>query len=90
MATIKGTDNERVNSMLLGKIPLAKRREVKDGTLDMAACMEQIVRKVFTKATLVTDRFHVQKLAYDAVLQLRIEYRWQAIEQENMEMQQSR
>ena len=35
----------------------------------MAACMEQIVTKTFTRATLVTDRFHVQKLAYDAVQQ---------------------
>ncbi|WP_421897147.1 transposase [Marinoscillum sp.] len=46
--------------------------------------MEQIVRKTFTRATLVTDRFHVQKLAYDALQQMRIEYRWEAIEQETM------
>ena len=56
----------------------------------MAACMEQIVKKTFTKATLVTDRFHVQKLAYDAVQQMRIEYRWEAIEQENKEMELSK
>jgi len=60
---------------------------VKEVTLDMAACMGQIVRKTFTKATLVTDRFHVQKLAYDAVQQMRIEYRWEALDQENNEIE---
>lgn len=56
----------------------------------MAACMEQIVTKTFTRATLVTDRFHVQKLAYDAVQQMRIELRWEALDQENHEIELSR
>ncbi|MEQ8688655.1 MAG: transposase [Imperialibacter sp.] len=90
VAIIKGTDSERVKSILIRKIPLEKRRLVKEVTLDMAASMEQIVTKTFTKATLVTDRFHVQKLAYDAVQQMRIEYRWEAIEQENKEIELSR
>lgn len=66
VSIIKGTDSERVKAILQRKIPLDKRRMVKEVSLDMAASMEQIVTKVFTKATLVTDRFHVQKLAYDA------------------------
>ena len=90
VAMIKGTDSDIVKSILLRKIPLEKRKAVKEVTLDMAASMEQIVKKTFTKATLVTDRFHVQKLAYDAVQQMRIEYRWQAIEQENKEMELSK
>lgn len=90
IAMVKGTSSQRVKSILLRKIPLAKRKAVKEVTLDMAASMEEIARKTFTKATLVTDRFHVQKLAYDAVQQMRIEYRWQAIEQENKEMELSK
>src|SRR5690606_18971490 len=90
VAIIKGTDSERVISLLLRKIPQEKRRLVCEVTLDMAANMEQIVRKVFTKATLVTDRFHVQKLAYDAVQEMRIAYRWEAIEQENKEIELSK
>lgn len=90
VAIIKGTESERVKSILQRKIPLAKRQVVREVTLDMAASMEQIVTKVFTRAILVTDRFHVQQLAYDAVQQLRIEYRWQAIEQENKEMEVSK
>ena len=90
VAIIKGTDSERIKSLLIRHIPLDKRRSVKEVTLDMAASMEQIVTKTFTKATLVTDRFHVQKLAYDAVQQMRIEYRWEAIEQENKEIELSK
>lgn len=87
VAMVKGTDSERVKTVLMRKIPLKKRSAVKEVSLDMAANMEQIVRKAFTKATLVTDRFHVQKLAYDAVQQMRIKYRWEAIELENNEME---
>lgn len=87
VAMIRGTDSERVKSILIKKIPVKLRRMVEEVTLDMAASMEQIVQKTFTKAMLVTDRFHVQKLAYDAVQQMRIEYRWEAIEQENKEME---
>jgi len=90
VAMIKGVDSERIKSILHRKIPLEKRRQVKEVTLDMAANMEQIVRKTFTKASLVTDRFHVQKLAYDALQQMRIEYRWEAIEQENNEIELSK
>jgi len=90
VAIIKGTDSAYVKSILIKKIPLKKRRLVKEVTLDMAACMEQIVRKTFTKAILVTDRFHVQKLAYDAIQEMRIKYRWDALEQENKEIELSK
>lgn len=84
---IKGTESERISSILIRKIPYEKRRLVEEVTLDMAGCMEQIVKKTFTRATLVTDRFHVQKLAYDAVQEMRIAYRWEAIDQENKEIE---
>lgn len=86
VAIIKGTDSERIIKLLRRKIVYEKRAIVKEVTLDMAASMQQIVTKAFTKATLVTDRFHVQQLAFEAVQQMRIAYRWQAIEQENDEM----
>lgn len=89
VAMIKGTNSDRVRE-ILEKIPLRKRNKVQEITLDMAASMEKIARYSFPKASLVTDRFHVQKLAYDAVQEMRIQYRWQAIEQENMEMELAR
>ncbi|MCV9388714.1 transposase [Reichenbachiella sp. ABR2-5] len=89
VALVKGTDSEQVNTVLK-QIDSALRRKVQEVTLDMAASMEKIVRRSFPKAQLVTDRFHVQKLAYDAVQEMRIAYRWEAIDQENKEIELSR
>jgi transposase len=49
--------------------------------------MERIVRRSFPKAKLVSDRFHVQQLAFDAVQEIRINHRWAAIERENKEIE---
>ena len=49
----------------------------------MAANMGLIVKKSFPNATLVIDRFHVQKLALDALQGIRIKHRWEAIDTEN-------
>jgi len=49
----------------------------------MAHSMKHIVKTCFPKAIQVTDRFHVQKLAIEALQELRIKYRWEAIDQEN-------
>nr|WP_245859927.1 transposase [Spirosoma aerolatum] len=38
---------------------------------------------MLSKATQVTDRFHVLQLALEAVQEMRIAYRWQALEAEN-------
>ena len=89
VAMIKGTQSETVRA-ILEKIPLRKRNQVTEITLDMAATMEKIARYSFPKASLVTDRFHVQKLAYDAVQEMRIRYRWEAIDQENKEIELSK
>lgn len=89
VAMIKGTDSGKV-STILRQLPGAKRKKVAEVTLDMAASMEKIVRGSFPRAQLVTDRFHVQKLVYDAVQEIRIAHRWDAIEQENREMELSR
>jgi transposase len=89
VAMIKGTNSDTIRA-ILEKIPLRIRNKVQEITLDMAASMEKIARYSFPKASLVTDRFHVQKLAYDAVQEMRIQYRWQAIEQENKEIELSK
>lgn len=78
IAMIKGTTAETVIS-IINKIPKNKRRKVKEVTLDMAESMNLIVEKCFPKATKVIDRFHVQKLAYDALQEIRIKHRWDAI-----------
>ena len=80
VAIVKGTDSQGVIDILL-KIPKKLRDKVKEITLDMASSMQKIVDSCFPKAIQVTDRFHVQKLAYDALQEIRIKHRWEAIEQ---------
>ena len=49
----------------------------------MAGNMGLIAKNCFPNATRFTDRFHVQKLATEALQEIRIKYRWQAIDLEN-------
>ena len=86
IAMIKGTESDKVIDILM-KMSESVRKKVKEVTLDLAPTMERIVKKSFPKAKMVADRFHVQQLASDAVQQIRIDHRWQAIEQENKEME---
>lgn len=59
-------------------------------TLDMAGSMNNIAKRCFPNAVLVTDRFHVQKLATEAVQELRIKHRWEAIDAENEAIEKAR
>ncbi|MBT9875413.1 DDE transposase, partial [Bacteroides salyersiae] len=52
----------------------------------MAPNMEQIARNCFPAAQRVTDRFHVQKLAYEAVQQMRVKARWEALDEESTQI----
>ncbi|QGK73375.1 transposase [Flavobacterium sp. SLB02] len=45
--------------------------------------MGLIAKKCFPNATRVTDRFHVQKLATEALQEISIKYPWEVIDQEN-------
>ncbi|WP_199287777.1 ISAon1 family transposase [Pseudotamlana carrageenivorans] len=82
VAIISGTKAEEVIKYLK-KIPEGKRRLVEEITLDMAGSMKLIAKKSFPRAVQVIDRFHVQQLASDAVQDIRVKYRWQALELEN-------
>lgn len=81
VAMIAGTQAQKVIEVL-DKIPEAQRNEVKEVTLDMANSMRKIVSSCFPGANRVIDRFHVQKLAYDALQEMRIAHRWNAIDEE--------
>jgi transposase len=81
VAMIEGTTSEKVIKVLNG-IPEKEREVVKEVTLDMAGSMDKIARKCFPCATRVIDRFHVQKLANDAIQEIRIGHRWDAINEE--------
>jgi transposase len=86
VAIIRGVKSENV-IYALSRLPENKRKIVKEITLDLSPTMKLISRKCFPSASLVCDRFHVQRLMNDAVNDLRISYRWEAIDLENAEIQ---
>jgi len=82
IAIVKGTKSEVVIHHLL-KLPKSLRNKVKEITLDMAGSMKQIAKKCFANAIQVIDRFHVQKLASEALQNIRIKHRWIEMDNEN-------
>lgn len=82
VAIVEGTKAENVIEHI-SKIHECKRRKVQEITLDMAGSMKLIAKRCFPKAVQVTDRFHVQKLALEALQEIRIKNRWEAIDNEN-------
>lgn len=89
VAVIQGTKAENVIA-ILETIPLHKRLQVEEITLDLSSSMMLIARTAFPKARITNDRFHVQKLYYDALDTLRIDLRWMARDLENEEIRLSR
>jgi transposase len=82
VACIKGTKSEIIVK-ILQKLPLESRNKVKEITLDMARNMESAAKEAFPNASLVTDRFHVVKLAIDALQHIRVKLRWKELDKEN-------
>lgn len=86
---IHGTKSTEIIPVL-NKIPIEKRKIVKEITLDMAGSMELISENSFPNAVRVIDRFHVQQLVSEAVQEIRISLRRKAIKEENENIKQAR
>ena len=89
VAMIKGTKSDVVLHYLY-LLPRHLRLKVKEITIDLSPAMALIAKRAFPNADIVSDRFHVQKLINEAISDLRVDYRWQAIDQENAEIQLAR
>jgi len=89
VAIIKGVKVDQV-TQCLKLISKKLRNTVEEITLDMAYTMVNICSNVFPNAQQVTDRFHVQKLANEAVQNIRINYRWEVLELENKNYEQAK
>lgn len=89
VAVVHGTKAETVIAAI-EKIPLYKRIQVKEITLDLSSSMMLIARTVFPKVRVTNDRFHVQKIYYDAIDDLRVSLRWMARDIENEEIRKCR
>ena len=81
VAIVLGTDADTVIHALR-QIKSELRNTVKEITLDLSESMNKICRMAFPRASRVIDRFHVQRLALDAVQEIRIQHRWDAINAE--------
>ena len=81
-AIIQGTKAEVVNAAL-DRVPLENRRLVTEITLDLSPSMRNICIMKFPNAKRVIDRFHIQKLACDAIQEMRIAHRWEALKAEH-------
>ena len=82
VAIVAGTKSTDVITVL-EKIPIGKREKVSEVTLDMSNAMDAIIKGSFPKVTIVTDRFHVQQLVTQAVQEIRIALRREAIKEES-------
>lgn len=89
VAMVSGTKAENVIKVL-EKLGTRLRNKVKEITLDMAGSMNLIAKTAFPLAIRVTDRFHVQQLATEALQEIRIKHRWEAIDAENDEIDAAR
>ncbi len=89
VAMIKGTTADRIITVL-HQIPEKKRREVGEVSVDMAALLHAVIRRCYPHAHRVVDRFHVQQLAFDAVQEVRIALRWDALDAENEAISQAK
>jgi len=63
---------------------------VREVSVDMAPPLHAVIKRCFPHAHRVVDRFHVQQLAFDAVQEVRIALRWQALEVENEAIQRAK
>lgn len=85
----EGTDASKIASRL-GTVEQGLRNQVTEVTLDMSPAMESIVRTALPNARLVTDRFHVQQLVSEALQEIRISLRKDALREENAAIKNAR
>jgi len=89
VAVVAGTKmNEIVK--VLNRISEDKRKPVKEVTLDMSNAMDAAIRKSFPSAFIVTDRFHVQQFVSEAVQEIRMAVRREALKEETAAILQAR
>ena len=81
IAIVAGTKTSEIVEVL-NRIPEDKRKLVKEVTLDMSNAMDAIIRRSFPNASIVTDRFHVQQLVNEAVQEIRMAARREALKEE--------
>lgn len=81
-AIVAGTKAEVVREAL-DNIPQERRNLVTEITMDLSPSMKNIAVMEFRNTRRTIDRFHVQKLALEAVQEMRVKHRWEALKAEH-------
>lgn len=81
-AIVAGTKAEVVREAL-DNIPQERRDLVTEITMDLSPSMKNIAVMEFRNTRRTIDRFHVQKLALEAVQEMRVKHRWEALKAEH-------
>ena len=89
VAIVKGTRAEIVNKVL-HRIPQSIRETVQTVTRDLDASMAQIATTCFSQAQQIEDRFHVQQLVSEALQEIRVALRKEAITEQNTQVKAAR
>lgn len=84
VAMVKGTKAEVVQQ-ILKKIPFCQRIKVKEVTMDLSETMSAIVSECFPCAKQTIDRFHAQRLAFDAMQEVRMQSKREAAKEQAQE-----
>ena len=82
VAIINGTEAKTIENALT-RIPIEKRNQVKEVSMDMARNMKLAIVNSFPNARITIDRFHVVRLVMDAMQHIRVKTRWAVIKAEN-------
>lgn len=82
VAMVKGTKAEVVQQ-ILKKIPFCERLKVKEVTMDLSDTMSAIVSECFPCAKQTIDRFHAQRLALDAMQEVRMQAKREAAKEQS-------
>lgn len=78
IAIVKGVAADTVTEAVM-HIDEDRRMTVREITMDMSNSMRLIAKRCFPNAMRTIDRFHIQKLSCDALQEMRIAHRWDAI-----------
>lgn len=82
VAMVRGTKSSEVIAQLL-KLPEQQRLAVTEVTMDFSDSMMRIVRTVFPNATIIIDCFHIIKRCGEAVEEIRLKEKRNAVREEN-------
>ena len=82
IALMANTVKSWILETILHKLPTKAINEVKSVTMDLNKWFEKVAKKIFCKAKLVGDKFHVICLALGALQDIRIRCRQKALREE--------